>query len=222
MCRGNSGSLPEIIPQNTWQLSDTVSWTRGAHTLSFGFSVIKSFRLFSVDRTSGSLSFTGAYTNSPASPAGTGAGFADFLLGLPVSAAKSMFPEGAPYVRYGEYGGFAQDQWRATRRLTLNVGLRYDLFTPVSESTTGNPISSDSGTLVMAGQNGISSSILHLQKHDFSPRIGLPTARRQDRVRAAYGLFYFNEEGTGGSTRLFINYPLRRSSPCPAAPPRPV
>ena len=48
----NSSNLPEIIPQNTWQLSDTVSYTRGAHNLRFGFSAYpESFRFFSVERT---------------------------------------------------------------------------------------------------------------------------------------------------------------------------
>ena len=207
----NSGSLPEIIPQNTWQLSDTVSYTRGAHNLRFGFSDIQNrFGFFQLSAPSGSLSFTGTYTNNPASATGTGAGFADFLLGLPVSSAKSTFPEGVPYLRYSEYGGFVQDQWRATSRLTLNLGIRYDLFTPVSEQHNRlSDLFLGSGTLVRAGQNGISSSILEIQKHDFSPRIGV-AYRLGDKtvIRSAYGLFYFNEQGAGGSSRLFINYPF--------------
>jgi len=207
----SSGNLPEIIPENTWQLSDTVTYTRGAHSLRFGFSAIQNrFGFFQLSAPSGSLSFSGTYTNNPASSSGTGAGFADFLLGLPVSSAKSAFPDGTPYERYSEYGTFVQDQWRATNRLTINLGLRYDLFTPVSERyNRQSDFFLGSGTLVLAGQNGISSSILGLQKHDFSPRIGL-AYRLGDKtvIRAAYGLFYFNEQGIGGSTRLFINYPF--------------
>ena len=207
----NSGSLPEIVPQNTWQLSDTISYTRGAHQLRFGFSAIQNrFGFFQLSAPSGALSFSGTYTNNPASTAGTGAGFADFLLGLPVSSAKSAFPQGTPYLRYSEYGVFVQDQWRVTRRLTINLGLRYDLFTPVSERH--NRMSDfllGSGALVQAGQNGGSSSILEIQKHDFSPRIGVAYRISENTaLRAAYGLFYFNEQGTGGSSRLFINYPF--------------
>ena len=206
-----SGALPEIVPQNTWQLSDTVSYTHGAHSLRFGFSALQNrFGFFQLSAPNGSLSFTGTYTNNPAHSAGTGAGFADFLLGLPVSAAKSAFPDGTPYARYSEYGSFVQDQWRATARLTVNLGLRYDLFTPVSERY--NRLSDflpGPGTLAIAGQNGNSASILGLQKHDFGPRLGL-AYRLGDKtvIRAAYGLYYFNEQGTGGSTRLFINYPF--------------
>ncbi len=198
----DSGSLPEIVPQNTWQLSDTVFYTRGAHLLRFGFSVIQNrFGFFQLASPSGALDFSGTYT---------GLGFADFLLGLPDSAGKSALPGGTPYERYGEYGAFVQDQWRATARLSVSQGLRYDLFTPVSERhNRQSDFLFNSGSLVLAGRNGVSSSILGLQKHDFSPRIGLAYRIGEKTViRAAYGLFYFNEQGTGGSTRLFINFPF--------------
>jgi len=207
----SSSNLPEIVPQNTWQLSDTVSYTHGAHSLRFGFSAIQNrFGFFQLSAPSGSLSFTGTYTNNPASSAGTGAGFADFLLGLPVGSAKSAFPQGTPYLRYSEYGSFVEDQWRATSRLTVNLGLRYDLFTPVSERhNRQSDLLLGSDALVLAGQNGISTSILGLQKHDFGPRIGLAyRLGGKTVIRGAYGLFYFNEQGIGGSTRLFINYPF--------------
>ena len=207
----SSANLPEVVPQNTYELSDTVFYICGAHLLRFGFSALSNrFGFFQLGSSSGALSFTGTYTNNPASSSGTGAGFADFLLGLPVSASKSSFPQGAPYVRYGEYGAFIQDQWHATRRLTVNLGLRYDLFTPVSERENRlSDLLFPSGAMLIAGQNGISSGILNLQKHDFSPRIGLAfLAGKKTAIRAAYGLFYFNEQGTGGSTRLFINFPF--------------
>ncbi len=194
----NSFNLPEIVPQNTWQLSDTISYTHGAHDVRFGFTAIQNrFGFFQLSAPSGSLSFTGAYTNNPANSAGTGAGFADFILGLPVSSAKSAFPQGTPYLRYSEYGSFVQDQWRVNSRLTVNLGLRYDLFTPVSERyDRQSDFLLGTGTLALAGQDGVSSSILSLQKHDFSPRIGLAYRLGSKTViRGAYGLFYFDEQG---------------------------
>jgi hypothetical protein len=206
----DSSNLPEVIPQNTWQISDTLSLTRGAHALRFGFSAIQNrFGFFQLSVSSGELDFTGIYTNNPADSSG-GSGFADFLLGLPVDSAKSAFSGGAPYVRYGEYGAFVQDQWRASPRLSLTLGLRYDLFTPVSEHD--NRLSDflfPSGTLVLAGQKGVSGSILEIQKHNFSPRVGIAYRFGTNTViRGAYGLYYFNEQGIGGSTRLFINDPF--------------
>ena len=73
---------PKSIPQNTLQISDTISYTKGAHSFRFGGSVVHNrFGFFQLGAPSGSLSFTGTYTNNPANSAG-GNGFADFLLGL--------------------------------------------------------------------------------------------------------------------------------------------
>jgi hypothetical protein len=207
----SSGNLPEVIPQNTWQANDTVSYTRGAHSFRFGFDVIHNgFGFFQLGAPSGSLSFSGTYTNNPATSSG-GNGFADFLLGLPVSSSKSSAPQGVPYESYTEYGAFAQDQWRVSSKLTVNLGLRWDLFTPVAErhDRQSDFFLGANSTLAIAGQNGISNTILGIQKHNFSPRLGLAyRVNEKTVVRAAYGLFYFDEQGTGGSSRLFINYPF--------------
>jgi hypothetical protein len=207
----SASNMPEVIPQNTYQATDTISWVRGAHSLRMGFSVDhNAFGFFQLGAPSGSLSFTGAYTNNPASSAGTGAGYADFMLGLPVSSSKSLLGSGVPYLSYTEYGSFIQDQWRVSSKLTVNIGLRWDLFTPVSEKY--NRLSDfylNSGTFALAGQNGTSKSILDTQKHDFGPRLGIAyRVTEKTVIRAAYGYFYFNEQGVGGSSRLFINYPF--------------
>jgi hypothetical protein len=167
------------------------------------------FGFFQLGAPSGSLSFTGAYTNNPATSSG-GNGFADFLLGLPINSSKSAAPDGVPYESYTEYGGFIQDQWRATSRLTVNLGLRYDVFTPVKERyDRQSDFFLGSGTIAIAGANGTSRTILGIQPHDFSPRIGLAYRLGEKTViRSAFGLFYFDEQGIGGSTRLFINSPF--------------
>jgi hypothetical protein len=206
-----SGNLPEVVPQNTFQLSDVGSWTHGAHSVKFGLSVVHNqFGFYQLSAPSGSLSFTGTYTNNPAASSGTGAGFADFLLGDAASSTKSVLIDGVPYESYTEYGAFVQDQWRVSSKLTLDLGVRYDLFTPVQErDNRESDFFLGTGTIALAGQGGISRTILGEQKHDFSPRLG--AAYHLDEktvVRAAYGLFYFNEQGTGGSSRLFLNFPF--------------
>ena len=116
-----------------------------------------------------------------------------------------------PYLRYSEYGGFVQDQWRATIRLTLNLGLRYDLFTPVSERY--NRLSD---FLLGFGNSGAGGTKRHFFEHSWHPETRFQPAHRcwligsasKTVIRGAYGLFYFNEEGSGGSSRLFINYPF--------------
>jgi hypothetical protein len=207
----SASNQPEVVPQNTWQATDTVSWVRGAHSLRFGFSVDHNgFGFFQLGAPSGSLSFTGTYTNNPASSSGTGAGYADFMLGLPASSSKSLLGSGIPYLSYTEYGGFVQDNWRVSSKLTVNLGLRWDLFTPVSERHDRlSDFYLNAGTFALAGQSGASGTILGTQKHDFSPRLGAAYhVTEKTVVRAAFGLFYFNEQGVGGSSRLFINYPF--------------
>jgi hypothetical protein len=208
-------NLPEIVPQNTYQLSETLSSVLGAHSLTYGASVVHNqFGFDQLAAQSGSFGFTGVYTNNPAKSAGTGSAFADFLLGLPASSSKSSLSQGQPFESYSEIGAFIQDSWRASTRLTLTGGFRWDLFTPPTErdNRQSDFIQAGAGSLGIAGQNGVSTGILQMKKLDFSPRLGF-AYRVGDAtvVRGAYGFYYFNEQGTGGSARLFINYPFAQT-----------
>ena len=215
----SSANMPEIVPQNTEEYSDTVSRVHGAHVSTFGLDVIhNNFGFLQVTNLYGALSWTGSYTNNPASPGGTGSGFADFLLGLPASSSKTSIVA-PPVLNYTEFGGFVQYTWRTTPRLTITSGLRYDLFTnPVERKNRQSDfvpgpngfvgMANGGSTVALAGQGGVSSGILRTQSTNFSPRIGLAYRLGEKTVvRGAYGLFYFDEQGTGGSARLFINYP---------------
>jgi outer membrane receptor protein involved in Fe transport len=207
----SSSFQPEIVPQNTWQWNDTLAWVRGAHSMKFGFSFIRNdFGFFQLRNPSGGLSFSGVYTNNPASTSGTGDGFADFLLGLPDGSTKSVSPAGVPQVFYNEIGSFAQDQWRVLSNLTLNFGLRWDVFTaPYEKYNRQSDFNPSNGQIVLAGQQGISRGILDTRKNNFSPRLGFAyTLTPKTVIRGAYGLFFFNEQGTGSSARLFIAYPF--------------
>ncbi len=215
----SSANMPEIVPQNTEEYSDTVSRVHGAHVSTFGLDVIhNNFGFLQVTNLYGALSWTGSYSNNPARPSGTGSGFADFLLGLPSSSSKTSLVA-PPVLSYTEFGGFVQDTWRTTPRLTITSGLRYDLFTnPVERENRQSDfvpgpngfvgIANGGSTVAIAGQGGVSAGILRTQSTNFSPRIGLAYRMGEKTVlRGAYGLFYFDEQGTGGSARLFINYP---------------
>ncbi len=216
----SSANIPEIVPQNTEEYSDTVSRTHGAHVMAFGVDVIhNNFGFLQVTALNGALTWSGNYTNNPAHSSGTGAGFADFMLGLPASSSKTSLSFGPPVLSYTEIGAFVQDTWRITPRLTITPGIRYDLFTnPVDRKNRQSDfvpgpngfigINNGGSSVVLAGQNGVSRGILNTQSTNFSPRIGLAYRLREKTViRGAYGLFYFDEQGTGGSARLFINYP---------------
>src|ERR1700733_6316529 len=126
----SSANMPEIVPQNTYEYSDTLTRVHGAHVSAFGLDVIhNNFGFLQVTNLYGLLSWTGNYTNNPAKSSGTGSGFADFMLGLPASSSKTSLSQGAPVLSYNEIGGFAQDTWRITPRLTVTAGLGDDFFT---------------------------------------------------------------------------------------------
>jgi outer membrane receptor protein involved in Fe transport len=220
---GYSASFqPEIVPQNTIQISDNVLFNYGPHAFRFGFSgVHNNFGFNQLSAPSGQLSFTGTYTNNGSSSGGSG--FADFLLGRPVSSTKSILPSGTPYVSYTDFGAYAQDTWRLTPRLTAVLGLRYDLFTsPIDrKNRQSNFIPNDgviatvpggTGKVVVANQDGYSRGIIQTRKLNFTPRLSLAyKVGNKTVVRSAFGAYFFNEQGTGSSARLFLNYPFAQT-----------
>lgn len=220
---GYSASFqPEIVPQNTIQISDNVLLNHGAHAFRFGFSgVHNNFGFNQLSAPSGALSFSGAYTNNGTSTGGSG--FADFLLGLPVSSTKSILPQGTPFVSYTDFGVYGQDTWRITQRLTMVVGLRYDLFTSpidrgnrisnfVPDGGTVSQVAGGTGKVVLADHGGYSRAIIQTRKLNFTPRVSFAyKLGPKTVVRTAFGAFFFNEQGTGSSARLFLNYPFAQT-----------
>lgn len=104
-----------------WQFTDNFTYVRGAHTLKFGFDTQRKATPTdnnALDR--GLFSFSGGYS---------GNGFADFLLGYPNSAGRG-FPRDLFGVYSNNYATFVQDDWRVSSRLTLNLGLRYEVLPP--------------------------------------------------------------------------------------------
>jgi hypothetical protein len=207
-----ANAVPEIVRQNTYQLNDTVAYIHGSHDLKFGWSGIHNiFGFAQLNALNGTLAFNGEYTASPLNKTGiSGNQFADFMLGLPSGELKGFYEQGIPDNMYSEIGTFAQDQWRVSPKLTINWGLRYDVFTAITEKynrqSDFNP--AGAGSIDLAGLNGVSRGIINTQFHNISPRLGLAYAvAKKTVIRAAYGIFYFNEQGTGGSERLFISNP---------------
>jgi hypothetical protein len=220
---GYSASFqPEIVPQNSIQLSDSVMYNFGAHAMRFGFAgVHNDFGFNQLQAPSGALSFTGTYTNNGSSSGGSG--FADFLLGLPVNASKSLLPSGQPLVSYTDIGAYGQDTWRLSKRLTAVFGLRYDLYTPpidrkdrqsnfVPNGGTISTVAGGTGTIAVANQGGYSRGIIQTRRLDFSPRVSFAyRVGGRTVIRSAFGSYFFDEQGTGSSARLFLTYPFAQT-----------
>jgi len=120
---------PKWQNRSEYEITDNITWIKGSHILKFGGRVYRRNILFTDARThNGSYGFTGVMTQNPASPAGTGDAFADFLLGFPANSGRSN-----PATWWGGYGtywhGFVQDDVKLSNSLTVNLGVRYE-FTP--------------------------------------------------------------------------------------------
>ena len=115
---------------NDYQLRDDISWTKGSHQLKFGFSWMQYKKVQSwFANTEGNFNFNGSFT-SPSGCTGSssvscGYDFADFLLGYSQQYTENAVQQTGHWNNLS-YGAYAQDNWRATRRLTLNLGLRWD------------------------------------------------------------------------------------------------
>jgi hypothetical protein len=197
------------------QLAGDLTWIKGAHTLKFGTQAYWLQTNFdSGQQFNGTFSFTGQYTRNPATLAG-GSGIADFLLGDAASSSISNLAYlefRTPWTHF-----FVQDDWRVSRHLTLNTGLRYELSPPPVEKNNkmanfnidGNPADPQ---LVLAGSQGSSyddralQTAHHLQ---FAPRFGFAYSLPDEKtvVRGGYGIFYSNIIMQGGMQSMEINPP---------------
>jgi hypothetical protein len=184
-------------------MSNYTTAVRGAHTLKFGAAVQRYYfsGLNVPNNVSGNYSFNGDMTSSIRNAAGVlnagGRGneafaFADFLLGSVQTAAVDF---GLPELARSAYnlGIFVNDDWKATRKLTLNLGLRWDYETRIrTQNDFYSRVDPLSGALLVAGRNGVSSTLnLATPKKNFAPRLGLAYALGEKTVfRSGFGMFY--------------------------------
>ncbi|MCL5743695.1 MAG: carboxypeptidase regulatory-like domain-containing protein [Acidobacteria bacterium] len=213
---GNYGNSPMVKSSGVWDISDNVSRMMGRHQLKFGVDVqaIRPSTLAG-GRGRGGFGFTGVFTQNPQKRPGTGSAVADLLLG----DANSLTTGGlAESIERGHYaGGYIQDQWTLTSSLTLNLGLRYEIFPPYVETQDrlGNfvldPGDPNYGKLVMAGVNGISRGIIATDTNNWAPRVGIawrvPGVKGMV-VRSSYGIFYGQDQGNGVNVRMTNNPPF--------------
>ena len=189
--------------QQTLGFNDQLTWVKGAHTIESGFSWFR-WQFLNYQNPPpghGSFSFTGRYT---------GNAFADFLLGdLSSSARPVAGVRGVP--TNDQFGMFIQDSWKATRRLTVNAGLRYDVATKFvnTEGNMANYYPDLNQIVIIKGQDTglfpnlpiVDGSSVGINTSNYygndlkriAPRIGFAySALKNDRlvVRAGYGMYY--------------------------------
>lgn len=208
---GSPTFLPSNEIQNTYSLSDTFNINTGTHSWKFGGEFrSEEFTIFQPSAPRGSMSFGTQFTDNPAAPGTGGNGFATLLTGQP-DGGSIVNLHNIDYKR-PYYSGFAQDAWRATRKLTLTLGVRYELYQTVKEKyhAQGNfnpvtgvldlPSGSTSqltptfASFIQVNHNA-SDGLIPPDRNNFAPRIGLAyqlTPRLV--VRSAFGIFYGGAE----------------------------
>jgi hypothetical protein len=207
---GSSTYLPSIEKQNSFVFTDNLTWIRGRHSLKFGTEVrMEQFTIFQPAEARGSLGFSNGFTDNPAAPGSGGSSFATMLLGVADGGGITSL-HNIDYRRQ-IYAGFVQDDWKASDRLTVNLGLRYEMFSTVKEHNNeeGTFVFGPNAMLVPTGQNEPltqllaasipiehgSRGLINPDLNNFAPRIGF-AFRATDKlvIRSGYGIFYGGQE----------------------------
>jgi len=208
---GSPTFLPSHEIQNTYSLLDNITWVHGNHSFKFGTEIrAEEFTIFQPAAPRGTLDFGVQFTDNPAAQGTGGSGYASFLLGLSDGGSINNL-HNIDYHR-PVYAFFAQDDWKVKPRLTLNLGLRYELFTTVKERNNqmGTFDLRTDSLIVPKGVNVQltptlasiiplhatgTSGLIPPDTNNFAPRIGLAyQATDKLVIRSGYGIFYGGSE----------------------------
>jgi hypothetical protein len=210
-------NVPNSDGSQDRQISGDLTWTKRNHNIKFGVQAYwLQTNFVSSQQNSGIFSFNGQFTNNPLNSSG-GSALADFLLGDAYSASLSDYA----YLRFRipEQHLFVQDDWKISRHLTLNIGLRYELAPPPVEKQNkianfemDGAYASDP-QLILPGSQGSSRADRALQGvdyHQFAPRFGFAYSLPGNKtvLRGGYGIFYSNVITEGGMASMEINPPF--------------
>ena len=208
---------PQLLRNQTYTFSDNVVWTHGKHSWRWGGDFRRvQLNTETSSNARGSFTFTGYNTSElisgqpgqpPQQVAGTGYDFADFLLGLPQTTSVQFGQDS--YHFHGNYWDlYAQDEWKVRGNLTLNLGVRYEYVSPLTEENNRianldlspavlNPaLGTPAVAVVLPGQTApysghLPDSLVRPDRNNFAPRIGFawkPFSKTV--VRGGYGINY--------------------------------
>lgn len=191
---GNGDYFPEILHEDNYQLLDSFTYIHGRHSFKMGGDLRRrEHGFFQVQNTRGDLWYTGQFTSS--NPSIYTVPLADFLIGY----TQQLFRDaqtGTYGMRWWEFGAYLMDDYRVSSKLTLNLGVRYDIYTPmVEEHNRLANFNFKTGLFVAPGVTPGTSRSGNVATNwkNFSPRIGFaytPGADNKTAVRGGYGIFY--------------------------------
>jgi len=211
---GASEYQPAVEHQHSYVFTDNLSWTRGRHALKFGTELrFEQFTILEPAAARGSMDFGGGFliNDNPADPGSGGEAFASFLQGISDGGSITSVTPNIIYNRQ-IYAVYALDDFKVTPRLTLNLGLRYELFTTIKEANN-NQANFDFNSTSLIAPNGQKTpltptlateltiqdtgtpGLIRPDLNNFAPRIGLAYQLTDKLVlRSGYGIFYGGQE----------------------------
>ena len=240
---GSVDWVPTKEFNNVWDFVQNVALSKGKHAYKFGFEFRSvKFPFFQVPDPHGNLGFS---NNETAFPSGnnasngssvsslTGDAIASALLGVVDSGniSTTNFVSSQKVA----YAGYAQDDWKVTQKLTVNIGVRYELWSPISEQFGQNadyvlqqntlyipqgkncnaPLPPNFSTIfpnVIVSRCKVPSTLIPWDKLDFGPRIGIAyNVLPKTVIRVGFGIFYGGEENQGGSPNLGEGVPFNET-----------
>jgi hypothetical protein len=186
---GNSSWVPLIDLDNTFQYAGSFTHTHGVHTFKYGAALVRR-QIYNQQNAYGPGYYS--FTNNP-----TPVVLANFLQGNVYSVQRRLTLS-PYYFRTWEPSFYFQDDWRAMPWLTLNLGVRYDIFTPLTNASHSAQFSCFDpvkAAVITATENGVSASCN--AKTDYgalAPRFGFAITLAKDTVlRGGYGMSYFRD-----------------------------
>jgi hypothetical protein len=187
---GDPTFIPMTTEDHTYQFAGSITKLRGAHNFKIGGGL--TYRQFGVQQSQSPRSlfaFDAAPTRSS-----TGAGgntWASWLLGYPSVIQRIHFPI-HPENRAYEPSIYVQDDWRATSWLTINLGLRYEVFTPTTEvEDRMSAFNVEAGRILVAGRDTTRTGGVKTDYSDIGPRVGFAaTLPRNMVLRSGFGITY--------------------------------
>ena len=210
-----------------WQILENLSYFRGSHSFKMGFEYRGQETTDQFDTApTGNFTFPSQGTALPGNAA-TGNGYAAFLVGF---VGNMTLTKAAPFVMHNwAMAGYFQDDWKISPRLTLNLGVRYDVETGRSANNNQqssfdmgaiNPAAGVPGVVTFAGVNGVPNSDFYTDKNNFAPRLGFawrPFGDEKTVVRGGTGVFYGNPDDLGFNNTAVLGFATQALQTSPDA-----
>ncbi|MGB6945453.1 MAG: TonB-dependent receptor, partial [Bryobacteraceae bacterium] len=235
---GRQTSNPQFQNPTSFDPKLNYSWVLGRHSLKFGYEFLAvRTEILDVNPLYGEDQYTGQFSKPTCAELGQASGctiasdatsynLADFIFGTP--SIINLGNDAVVNLRQHVNSLYAQDDFRVTPKLTLNLGLRWEYATPLFERDNNySDFDPNTDTMIKASSGSMyNRSLVHPEYHDFGPRLGLAYSFDSKTViRAGYGISYtfFNRvgsalEGINAPQALFgvINQSIPAGGPVPA------